>query len=236
MVLQMATMKFNRRTALKAAGAGALSFGVFGSVAAAEEHCGLDPCTEAWLLSDPPNREEGPQWDGETIVNNKPLVKVGAGVKVTAPDFGLDEEVIPVAFDPLVTCVREGTTVRWNWLNQKSVVDVPFTVLHNVILFQFKDEANDDTNETECDLTDIEDLDGHVENIVNSGEPVGLNPPDAKDPIHFEHTFEEPGVYPYYCEEHGWPNTFPNPGDEENDGNLDDLGPNFGMRGAIIVK
>lgn len=227
-----------RRTTLKAVGAGALSFGFFGTAAATRNDCELDPCTEAFLLSKPVELPAS-QWDG-SIVHNKPLVKVGAGVELP------DGSEIPFAFDPIVTCVQAGTTVRWKWLNQKSITsEIPVTVHHNVDIFQFPDD---------CEAaSDIEDLAGVVDpsTFVTSGHPVGFNPPDDKKPKDFEYTFDEPGVYPYYCEPHGAPETFPDPDSNTSENEaLDDYHPPpgadpdgplgdpqnlLGMRGAVIV-
>ena len=235
----------SRRTALKVVGAGTLSAGLFSTRAAAGNgDCALDPCTQAFLNSDPVLLPSS-QWDG-TIKKNRPLVHVGTGVEVPTPDGPI---VAPFGFDPMVICVQEGTTVKWKWKNQKTVTtDIPETVHHNIDLFQFPDDGGT------CSVSDIEDLAGEVEpnTFVTSGHPVGFNPPDEPEPVSFEHTFDEPGVYPYYCEPHGPPMTFSDPdGSTSENEALDDYHPPpesppgldlsdpqniLGMRGAVIVR
>lgn len=209
----------SRRSALKAVGVGAASLGVLsGNVAAAADaSCELDPCTREFLLAEPAIPQAPVQWDGETIAKDESLVEVGAQIE------GVDLAA-PFAFDPIVTCVQAGTTVRWKWLNQKSVdPDIPATVLHNVDIFQYSDGG---------DCTYEEGT------FVTSGKPVGFNPPEDEDPIKFEHTFEDPGVYPYYCEPHGYPVLpgLPEAATDDVSHHGENLPPNLvGMRGAVIV-
>jgi predicted ribosomally synthesized peptide with SipW-like signal peptide len=183
--------------------------------------CTLDDCTRAFLLDEPTDITwmDGLQWDGETVVNST-VVEVGTAVEYVP--FG----VAPFGFDPIVTCVEAGTTVRWEWVDQTTVTpNVPATVHHNVDIFQFGDGCTPDP-----------------ETFVTSGHPVGYDSARGVDePAPFEHTFDDPGVYPYYCEPHGAPETFP------VDGGLDDYHAPperpgldepqnlLGMRGAVIV-
>lgn len=209
----------SRRSALKAVGVGAASLGVLsGTVAAtADASCELDQCTREFLLAEPAIPQAPVQWDGETIANDKSIVKVGAQIE------GVDLAA-PFAFDPIVTCVQAGTTVRWKWLNQKSVdPDIPVTVLHNVDIFQYSDGGG-------CTYEEG--------SFVTSGELVGFNPPEDEDPVKFEYTFEEPGVYPYYCEPHGYPALpgLPEAATDDASHHGTTLPPNaVGMRGAVIV-
>jgi len=124
----------------------------------------------------------------------------------------------PFAFDPIVTCVQAGTTVHWKWLNQNTIsTDIPVTVHHNVDIFEYTDDCGYD-----------------AESFVTSGKLEGFNPPEEKDPVKFKYTFDEPGVYPYYCEPHGYPALADLPSKAIDD--THELPPNLiGMRGAVIV-
>jgi len=190
--------------------------------------CTLDDCTRAFLLDEPTDLAlmDGLQWDGETVVNSS-VVRVGTAVPY-AP-FG----VAPFGFDPVVACVEAGTTVRWEWVDQTEVnFTIPETVHHNVILFEFPDDGDG------CETAAVDPA-----TVVNSGHPVGYDSAAGVDePDPFEHTFDDPGVYPYYCEPHGAPETFPDPDETLDDYHhppgrpeLDDPQNLLGMRGAVIV-
>jgi len=197
--------------------------------------CALDECTRAFLLDKPVDATlglmDGPQWDGETVAGTS-TIRVGSAIDYEP--FG----VAPFGFDPVVTCVDAGTTVRWEWVDQTTVnFTIPETIHHNVDIFQFPDDGT-------CDTAAVD-----PETFVTSGHPVGYNSAaDVGEPEPFEHTFAEPGVYPYYCEPHGAPEAFPDP-DTSTDPNeaLDDYhapperpgltDPQnlLGMRGAVVV-
>jgi predicted ribosomally synthesized peptide with SipW-like signal peptide len=190
--------------------------------------CTVDDCTRAFLLDEPTDLAlmDGLQWDGGTVVNST-TVRVGSAVPYEP--FG----VAPWGFDPVVTCVEAGTTVRWEWVDQAEVnFTIPETVHHNVVLFEFPDDADG------CDTAAVDPA-----TVVNSGHPVGYDSARGVDePDPFEHTFDDPGVYPYYCEPHGAPETFPNPEETLDDYHhppgrpeLDDPQNLLGMRGAVIV-
>lgn len=211
----------SRRQVLKYAGASALSLGVLSSPASAtpDADCTLNGCTREFLLAAPftPQLESG-HWDGETIEFNKTTIKVGAQV----PGVPKSQIGAPFAFDPIVTCVQAGTTVDWKWVNQNSIsTDIPVTVPHNVDIFQYTSGC------------------GYVaDSFVTSGHPEGFNPPEDKDPVKFQHTFDEPGVYPYYCEPHGYPALagLPDAATPDPENHDEPLPPNLiGMRGAVIV-
>jgi plastocyanin len=132
---------------------------------------------------------DGLQWDGETVADGT-TVRVGTGVAYEP--FG----VAPFGFEPVVTCVEAGTTVRWEWVDQTEVnPNIPNTVHHNVDIFQYGG-----------DCTPI------PESFVTSGHPVGYDSARGVDePTPFTHTFDDPGIYPCYCEPHGPPESFPDP-------------------------
>jgi plastocyanin len=192
--------------------------------------CRLDACTRAFLLDEPTDLAlmDGLQWDGETVVATE-TVDVGTGIGYEP--LG----VAPFGFDPVVACVDVGTTVTWEWVDQNEVnPNIPETVHHNVILFE---SPGDD-----CDLTAVDPASFAISPLV------GYNPPAAQEPEPFTHTFDEPGIYPYYCEPHGAPPAIadPDPGTAENEGlddyhhppgrpELDEPQNLFGMRGAVIV-
>lgn len=208
----------SRRNVLRAIGAGVASAGLFSSGAAGESDgsCELTPCVERFLMAPVPGVGLS-QWEvaGQPIKENQPEIKVGTQI------VGVDDPA-PVAFDPIVTCVRAGTTVRWDWINQKTVAPkIPETVHHNVDIFQYS-----------------EDCTYKEGSFVSSGPPVGFNPPHAEKPESFEHTFDEPGVFPYYCEPHGYPDLEGLPAEATDDTSHhgEQIPPNVaGMRGAVIV-
>lgn len=211
----------SRRQVLKYTGGAAVSLGVLSSSASAnpEENCAVDPCTRKFLTADPVIASvapplEGGQWDGETIEHDKSTIMVG----VQVPGVPKSEIAAPFSFDPIVTCVQAGTTVNWEWRNQDSIsTDIPVTVHHNVGIFEYTDDCEYET-----------------ESFVTSGKPEGFNPPEENDPVKFRHTFDEPGVYPYYCEPHGYPALSELPSAATNDAH--ELPSNLiGMRGAVIV-
>mgnify|MGYP000085475537 CR=1 FL=1 len=198
--------------------------------------CTLDDCTRTFLLDEPTDLAlmDGLQWDGETAVNAT-TVQVGTGVAYEP--FG----VAPFGFDPVVICVETGTTVRWEWVDQVTVnPNFPETVHHNVDIFQFADG---------------DPCKPRPETFVTSGHPIGYDSAAEStdhtfvdEPEPFEHTFGDPGVYPYYCEPHGAPEAFPDPDPTttENEalddyhappgrGFLDEPQNLVGMRGAVIV-
>ncbi|WP_157573485.1 plastocyanin/azurin family copper-binding protein [Haloplanus natans] len=190
--------------------------------------CTLDSCTRAFLLDEPTDLAlmDGLQWDGETVADTT-TVRVGTGVAYDP--FG----VAPFGFDPAVTCVEAGTTVRWEWVDQTEVNPaIPETVHHNVIIFEFPDDMDG------CDTATVDPA-----TVVNSGHPVGHDSARGVDePSPFEHTFADPGVYPYYCEPHGAPEAFPNPDETLDDYHhppgrpeLDEPQNLLGMRGTVIV-
>jgi len=198
--------------------------------------CTPDDCTRAFLLDEPTDLAfmDGLQWDGETVVNS-PVVDVGSAIAYDPPGDDPFEPlgVAPFGFDPVVTCVEAGTTVRWEWMDQSEVnPNVPVTIHHNVVVFEFPDDADG------CDTAAVDPA-----TVVNSGHPVGYNSAAGVDePDPFEHTFDDPGVYPYYCEPHGAPETFPDPDETLDDYHappgrpqLDDPQNLLGMRGAVIV-
>ena len=190
--------------------------------------CTLDPCTRAFLLDEPTDLAlmDGLQWDGETVADST-TVRVGTGVAYDP--FG----VAPFGFDPVVTCVEAGTTVRWEWVDQTEVnAFIPETVHHNVDIFQYEDDCTPDP-----------------ESFVTSGHPVGYNSAaGVGEPDPFTHTFDDPGIYPYYCEPHGPPESFPDPDPSTPENaalddyhhppgrpELDEPQNLLGMRGAVIV-
>lgn len=207
-----------RRKVLKTIGAGVVGGAMLTRSVGAKEPCMLDECTQEFLLAAPAFPGIDAHWDGETIVENKPLVKLGAGVEATHPETG-ETIVVPFAFDPVVTCVQAGTTVRWEWLNPTAVnPDFAHPIPHNVDIFQYSEEGT-------CSY--------EPDSFVSSGHPVAFKPPEEEEPKSFEHTFDEAGVYPYYCEPHGWP-ALPGLPEEATEHAHGPPNP-FGMRGAVIV-
>jgi predicted ribosomally synthesized peptide with SipW-like signal peptide len=156
------------------------------------------------FLNDDMVLKESPNWDGSVADMTGQDQAVVENNALTETEFA--PFPVPLAFDPLVVRVDDGTTVVWEWTQYDSPPNPPFfnEIPHNVVA-----------------------LDGSF----SSGAPVPAGPP-ADPLVMFSHTFNSPGIYPYYCTPHGALEFVgSSPGEP-----FDEVINEFGMRGAVIVE
>lgn len=216
----MTGQTYDRRTALKALGAGIAGSVALPGLASAEagtdeqgaygDGHGLDV-----FLNEEAVFKDSPIWDGEiTDMRGQAVVDVavGAMTSVNAPGA---PPLLPFGFDPMVVKVSPGATVRWTWVSNPFDEPIPHDVTSLV------DDDGEVVLEPHADQR-------YHHHAVYTPAASDENLEEDINPT-FEFAFHEPDNHLYYCTPHGAP--FPL-----------DFGPELGevtnlvgMRGAIKV-